>query len=165
LIVDRIGKDISGIGMDSKVTGRHRDVTGDFDLPPHPRRIYVRGLSAATGGNGLGIGLADACHAKVEAALDREVTLTNALTSLSLEKAALPAVFRNDAEGLGACLTSAGGPDPDRVRLVHIRDTAHLEAMVVSMALADEARQAGLEIFCNPRPLEFDDRGDLVSPW
>jgi hypothetical protein len=165
LIVDRIGKDISGIGMDSKVTGRHRDVTGDFDLPPRPKRIYVRGLSPGSGGNALGIGLADACHARVEAALDREVTLTNALTSLSLEKAALPAVFSTDAEGLAACLITAGRVDPDQVRLVHIRDTAHLEQMAVSTALAPEAKEAGLETISEPRPLVFDGRGDLVSPW
>ncbi len=165
LIIDRIGKDISGIGMDSKVTGRHRDVTGDFDLPPHPKRIYVRSLSPDSGGNALGIGLADACHARVEAALDREVTLTNALTSLSLEKAALPAVFASDAEGLTACLITAGRVDPDKVRLVHVPDTAHLELMAVSTALAEGAQEAGLETISEPRPLVFDDQGDLVSPW
>jgi len=59
LIIDFIGKEISGIGMDSNITGRHRDITGDFFTAPHPKRIFVRDLSPDSDGNGNGIGLAD----------------------------------------------------------------------------------------------------------
>jgi len=165
LIVDQIGKDISGIGMDSKVTGRHRDVIGDFDLPPHPRRIYVRDLSPGSGGNALGIGLADACHAQVSSKMDRDVTLTNALTSLSLEKAALPAVFDTDRRAVAACLASTGRAGPDQVRLVHISDTRSLEILHISHALFDEATAAGLELTDGTRPLDFDPAGALSSPF
>ncbi|MBU0514385.1 MAG: DUF362 domain-containing protein, partial [Proteobacteria bacterium] len=155
----------SGIGMDSKVIGRHRDVTGDFDLPPHPKRIYVRDLSPGSGGNALGIGLADACHARVAAKMDRDVTLTNALTSLSLEKAALPVVFDTDRRAVAACLASIGRTGPDEVRLVHIRDTRSLEILHVSRALFDEAAAAGLELSGETRPLALDRAGGLRSPF
>ncbi|MBW1896632.1 MAG: DUF2088 domain-containing protein, partial [Deltaproteobacteria bacterium] len=86
LIVDEIGKDISGIGMDSNVTGRHRDIVGDFCIAPHVKRIFVRGLSPGSDGNGNGIGLADVTTQRLVEALDLEKTSAHALTAISPEK-------------------------------------------------------------------------------
>ena len=74
LVVDRFGKDISGIGMDSNVTGRHRDLVGDFFTTPHVKRIFVRDLSPGSDGNGNGIGLADVTTRRLVDALDLEKT-------------------------------------------------------------------------------------------
>ncbi|MFN2302761.1 MAG: lactate racemase domain-containing protein, partial [Anaerolineales bacterium] len=93
LIIDFIGKDISGIGMDSNVTGRHRDIVGDFSVSPHVKRIFVRDLSPASDGNGNGIGLADATTKRLVDAIDFKKTYVNALTAISPEKAAIPIYF------------------------------------------------------------------------
>ncbi len=72
MIVDQIGKDISGIGMDSNITGRHRDIVGDIDISPHVKRIFVRDLSPGSDGNGNGIGLADVTTQRLVNRLDIE---------------------------------------------------------------------------------------------
>ena len=120
LIVDEIGKDISGIGMDSNVTGRHRDLAGDFFTAPHVKRIFVRELSPRSNGNANGIGLADFTTQRLVDAIDFEKTYTNALTAISPEKAAVPMHFQADRQCIEACLHTIGMIKPEAVRLVLI---------------------------------------------
>ena len=127
LIVDLMGKDISGIGMDSNVTGRHRDIVGDFFLPPRPKRVFVRDLSPGSHGNAAGVGLADFVTRRLVQAIDLHRTYTNALTAISPEKAAIPMTFDTDREGVRACLATIGLSDPTRARIVRIESTSSLE--------------------------------------
>ena len=162
LVVDQIGKDISGIGMDSNVTGRHRDLVGDFSGAPFVKRIFVRDLTAATEGNANGIGLADATTRRLAAAVDREKTYKNAITAISPEKAAIPICFDTDREALSVCIRTAGVADPRRARLVRIRSTKHLEEMQVSQAFAEEIEaNPKLEKLSAWRSLAFDSKGNL----
>ena len=164
LIVDEIGKDISGIGMDSNVTGRHRDLVGDFCIAPHVKRIFVRNLSPGSEGNGNGIGLADVTTQRLVDALDLEKTYLNAVTAISPEKAAIPMHFRTDRECIQACLNTIGMVPPAAARVVRIRNTASLETFWVSRSLEEDLRSTpGITVLRPWEPITFDDRGNLAD--
>jgi hypothetical protein len=138
LIVDQIGKDISGIGMDSNITGRHRDIVGDVNMSPHVKRIFVRDLSPGSDGNGNGIGLADVTTRRLVERLDIDKTYMNAITAISPEKAAIPIHFDTDQQCLDACVKTTGVAAPDDLRVVRIKNTASLEYLQVSKTLEKE---------------------------
>jgi hypothetical protein len=164
LIVDFIGKDISGIGMDSNVTGRHRDITGDFYTAPNVKRIFVRDLSPDSDGNGNGIGLADVTTKRLVDALDIEKTYINALTAISLEKAAIPINFDTDRKALNACLLATGLRSPKSARIVRIRDTKNLEVIQVSKAFEDEIlSNQDIKTVTPWGPVKFDEKENLTS--
>jgi len=153
LIVDEIGKDISGIGMDSNATGRHRDIVGDF---------FVRDLSPESDGNGNGIGLADVTTRRLVDALDLKKTYTNALTAISPEKAAIPMYFESDHECIQTCLNTIGMVKPEAARIIRIKNTATLETLLVSRAIeGDVISNPDLEIVRSWEPMAFDDTGNL----
>jgi hypothetical protein len=163
LVVDRIGKDISGIGMDSNVTGRHRDLAGDFISSPRVKRIFVRDLSPASDGNANGIGLADVTTRRLVEAIDRRKTYQNAITAISPEKAAVPIYFDTDREALDVCARTSGLESLSQTRLVRIADTKNLEVLQVSRTLAAEiTADAGLEQLTPWRPMSFDEAGNLL---
>ncbi|MBW1739971.1 MAG: DUF2088 domain-containing protein [Deltaproteobacteria bacterium] len=162
LIVDEIGKDISGIGMDSNVTGRHRDIVGDFYTTPHVKRIFVRDLSPESDGNGNGIGLADVTTRRLVNALDLEKTYTNALTAISPEKAAIPMYFDTDRKCIEACLNTIGMVKPQAARIIRIKNTATLETLMVSRALeGDVMSNPDVQILRPWEPMTFDHSGNL----
>ena len=166
LIIDEIGKDISGIGMDSNVTGRHRDIVGDFYTAPHVKRIFVRALSPASDGNGNGIGLADVTTQRLLDAIDLEKTYTNALTAISPEKAAIPMHFPTDRQCLQACLKTIGLLAPEQARIIRIKNTLAIERLLVSRALEGEvASNPNLKIVGPWQPTAFDEEGNLYEDW
>jgi len=137
LIVERIGKDVSGTGMDTNVIGRYRVLNAEDPASPEIDRICVLGLTEATHGNGIGIGLADATTTRVANAIDFGQVYANALTSSSLAKASLPVALPTDEQAVTAVLTSAGTYDPEKSEVAWIRDTSHLSSFRISEALAD----------------------------
>jgi hypothetical protein len=138
LVVDRIGKDISGTGMDTNVTGRYRVLNMDDPAVPDIDRIFVRGLSEATHGNGNGIGIADVTTVDVARELDLDQMYANAITSSSVRKVRVPMALPTDRQALTAALSSTGPYDPETARVAWIRDTGHLSSFRVSTALAAE---------------------------
>jgi hypothetical protein len=163
LMIDFFGKDISGIGMDSKVTGRHRDITGDFSFAPRVKRIFVKALSPGSDGNGNGIGLADFTTQSLVEGLDMEKTYKNALTAISPEKAAIPIYFDTDREAVRACTHTIGIDDTRHARIVRILNTGQLEFMQISTALGKEAAADGNIDFVGPwEPFQFDQAGNLA---
>jgi hypothetical protein len=165
LIIDEIGKDISGIGMDSNVTGRHRDIVGNSFTAPHVKRIFVRDLSPGSKGNGNGIGLADVTTQRLVDALDLEKTYTNALTAISPEKVAIPMHFQTDRECLEACLNTIGPVKPDAARLIRIKNTLRLDTLLVSRALEGEVMSnPDLQLQAPWAPMGYDERGNL-NDW
>ncbi|GAB6861775.1 lactate racemase domain-containing protein [Haloplanus litoreus] len=142
LVVDRIGKDVSGAGMDTNVIGRYRVLNADEPETPDIDRIVVRGLTEATHGNGNGLGLADITTQRVVDELDLDQVYTNALTSNSLSKARIPVVLPDDERAITAALSTIGTYDPETVRIAWLRDTGHLSEFRVSEALAREAPDA-----------------------
>ena len=163
LVVDHFGKDFSGIGMDSNVTGRHRDIVGDFTMAPHVKRIFVRDLSPGSDGNGNGIGLADVTTRRLVEALDIKKTYMNAVTAISPEKAAIPIHVDTDREAIDICARTAGLIDPSSARLVRIKNTKHLEEIQVSKALIAEVEgNPDLELLSRWRAMAFGQDGNLL---
>jgi hypothetical protein len=163
LVIDEFGKNISGIGMDPHVTGRHRDIMGDYFTAPHAKRIFVRDLSVESDGNGNGIGLADVTTQRLVEALDLEKTYTNAVTAISPEKAALPIHFETDRQCLDVCLKTIGMVEPQEARIVRIKNTLTLDHLLVSKALEVEtAAKSKLRIVSPWEPMAFDHDDNLM---
>ena len=165
LVVGRIGKEISGAGMDPNVIGRSFDLMeSDFSQILKVKRVAVLNLSAQTGGNAIGLGNADFITEKVFQALDYEATLMNALTSLSLRKAFIPVRMPNDRKAIQACFTTIGPVPATEVRAVVIRDTMHLSEFLISRALKEEVEGIAAAEILAAAPLSFDADGNLRLP-
>jgi hypothetical protein len=142
LVVDELGKEISGAGMDTNVIGRYRVLNAPDPDTPAIDLIYARGLSERTEGNGNGIGLADLTRRTAVDQLDVGETYANALTSGSLAKAKLPVVAPDDESALRIALSALGSPDPDDVRIVWIENTQSLGELFVSTAVVGDLPDA-----------------------
>lgn len=168
LIVDRLGKNISGAGMDPNVIGRSvQGYSGALAREGRPapfiRRIFVRELSAETHGNAIGIGLADVTTTRLVRAMDARVTSLNALTALTPQSAKIPIHFDTDREAIELLLTSLALPDPRAARLVRIADTLSLVEMDVSESLwAEAGALPNLATVSEARELTFDAEGNLL---
>ncbi|EMA15527.1 DUF362 domain-containing protein [Haloarcula marismortui] len=138
LVVDELGKDVSGAGMDTNVIGRYRVLNAPDPDEPSIKLLYARGLTEATKGNGNGIGLADITRQAALDQLDLQKTYANALTSGSTAKAKLPLVAPDDEFAIRTALSALGGYDPDTVRIVWIQTTQDLSTLHVSEPLVDE---------------------------
>ena len=162
LIIQQVGKEISGAGMDPNVTGRAYDLKeSDFSEMLQATRVAVLNLSPLTGGNAIGVGNADIITEKVLAGMDYEATLMNALTSLSLHKAFIPVRMPDDRKAIQACLTTIGPIEPQAARVVIIQDTAHVAEFWASEALLPEITQQPELIVGEGAPLAFDAAGNL----
>jgi hypothetical protein len=167
LIVDQIGKDISGTGMDSNVTGRYvegyRSSLGKSQSSgPWIRRIMVRDLSPGSHGNAIGIGMADFTTRKLLRSMDAAATFTNAMTALSLQAAKIPIHFENDFQTLTHAVASLGLADSRDARILRIQNTLCLSELEASEPFQEEARnRSDLELLSDPLSPRFDQRGDL----
>jgi hypothetical protein len=169
LIVDEIGKNISGAGMDTNVIGRGVDGKPFAAATGKARVIYARSLTPESHGNAVGIGLADVVSTRLVDAMDRRITYTNALSALTPSTVRIPLQFDTDAECLAVAARLAG-KDPEETRVVRIRSTLALGRFVASAAFAPEvAERKDLDLLAPPRPWpltpagDFDAKGDLLS--
>ena len=163
LIIDEMGKDISGTGIDPNVTGRNRDILGVFPHPVNVRRLFVRDLTPFSGGNATGIGLADLTTKRLVDKIDRLSTYMNCITGISLEKAAIPMHIETDRECIQVALGSVGLIPPRKSRIVRIKNTLQLDEVEVSEIYGGEIpSRPDLEILEGPRPMSFDVRGNLI---
>ena len=163
LVVDELGKNISGTGMDLNVIGNWRMTSGAHD--PDFRRIVVLSLTPASLGNGLGIGLADFTTQRFVDEYDEAVTYVNLLTAtepgaMNTMEGPLPLALKSDREAMEVALFSAlAGPQP---RVCRIRNTACLDELWISEVLLPEVEQHDkLTMTDKPAPIEFDASGDL----
>jgi hypothetical protein len=168
LIVDRIGKDISGSGMDTNVIGR--DITGyvstlhsESTVTPRVSRIFVRDLTPASNGNGIGIGMADFTTARLVKSLNLQYTYMNALTSLGVLPAKIPIYFDNDREAIQAALASLAAPDPEKLRVVRIADTLNLDRFLVSEACLSATNGHSVKTAGTARDMQFDAAANLLA--
>jgi hypothetical protein len=163
LVVDRMGKNFSGTGIDTKVVGRMMQTGEPEPATPRYLRIYVGDLAPEAGGNAHGMGLADFISERLAAKIDMRVTLANAVTACAPQKARRPPEVASDREGIEMGLSTAGMADPAAARVVRIANTRDLERLWISEALLDEAKAAGLEIEEGPFELRFDAAGNLPA--
>jgi lactate racemase-like protein len=168
LIVDEIGKDVSGSGMDTNVVGRKRCLRlgnvvepADFRMPKM-RHIFVRGLSAHTHGNATGIGLADFTTTSLVKSMNYQATRINCLTAGYPDGANIPVHFDTDREVIDAALAIAGTRQPEEARVMRIRNTLRLEEVEVSeTCLSEPSRQTEFAPVGPARVMTFDAAGNL----
>lgn len=165
LIVDEIGKDISGTGMDLKVVNRNALATyNPWPDTPRVQRIYARDLSANSYGNAVGIGAADIVHSRLVAKLDPHAGRVNAETAGSLAMVRVPLHFPTDRECLDLLAKTVGKLHREDVTMVWIRNTLELGSMLVSGNLKNELRGNSMVEFAGePFEMDFDEAGQLRS--
>ena len=166
LIVDAMGKDCSGTGMDTNVIGRMM-VRGSAE-PDSPlvTNLVVLSLTEASHGNATGLGLADFIPQRLASEVDLKATYANSLTAglQGVQRAQLPITLATDRDAVGAAVLTAAVPDLSGVRMVRIQDTLHLNDVMVSHALVDECLAAGFEKIQERESPLFDAQGQLL-PW
>jgi hypothetical protein len=166
LIVDEMGKNLSGSGMDTNVIRREAD--GSF-VKPGPgivRRIYVRSLHSHSYGNAVGVGMADFIHERLFRAMDKQATMVNALTALMPSNGRVPLTFPTDRAALDAALQTTGSVEPEAVKALWIKNTLSCENVLASEAYLAEARgRNDLRVESEVAPLSFDGNRDLVAAF
>ena len=168
LIVDRLGKNISGAGMDPNVIGRgvhgYSSLLGDRSLTPVIRRLFVRDLTPESHGNAIGVGLADLTTTRLVRQIDHTVTAVNALTALTPQCAKVPIHFDTDREAIERALDSLALADRRQAKVVRITDTLSLEHLEASEACLEELRrQPELVTVSQPGEMRFDGEGNLET--
>jgi hypothetical protein len=163
LIVDEMGKNISGAGMDSNVIGRKTYASQAADQEfPKVLRIVVRSLTEASHGNAIGIGMAEFCTTRLLAQHDRHATWTNVLTSGNLQVVKYPLHFDTDREILDAALPTIGLTESEDAKILWIKNTLQVGEVECSAAYLAEARtRADLEILTPLHDLPLDAAGNL----
>ncbi len=165
LIVDEMGKEISGAGLDPNVIGR-RMVFGEAEpKAPVITRIVVRDLTDKTYGSGIGIGLADFVTQRLVDKLDHRPTYINCLTAMTPEKARLPMTGQTDREAIEWAFLTAGSVEPASARVVRIKNTLHPERFYASEGLLPEIQaNPKLRVRGDWSPMSFDQAGNLQPP-
>ena len=164
LIVDEIGKNISGSGMDTNVVGRkyfdHRAAEKEY---PKVTRIFVRDLTEVTHGNASGIGTAEYTHRRLVEKMDREMTYINCMTGNSPSSAAIPLYYDTDSRCIEVALTTVGLVEPENARVIRIHNTLDLAEVLVSEAyLSEMEKREELSIAEPASDMKFDANGDLL---
>jgi hypothetical protein len=163
LIVDEIGKNFSGSGMDVNVIGRWRLPGVPEPSSPRIQRIVALRLSPQSEGNAQGIGLADVVTRRLVDAMDPVATYTNTITSTFLQRGFIPIVMPTDQEAIEAALASLALPDPAAARIVRIPNTLRLDRLQVSAALLPELRGRPDVTVGEAVPLRFTADGMLAD--
>lgn len=162
LIVDEVGKNISGDGMDPNITGRWTvdNIPSGF----HCQRIVVLDIAGQSHNNGNGLGLADITTVRAFRKFDREKSYPNVITSTALKNCAIPPMFDSDREAIQAAIKTCTLKDSDSVKVIRIKNTLEMEHILVSRNLAEDMKNiSGVEIISSDRQWEFDDQGNLFS--
>lgn len=160
LVVDEIGKNVSGDGADPNVTGRYPTTAASGG--PEIERMVFLGLTEETGGNANGLGAADIVTERLAGAMDRPSTYMNSLTSTTPAPVKIPMVMPTDKMAIAAALATCAGVDPSGARLVRIQNTLKLRRMWVSEALLEEVeKDEKLRVVEDPKPMSFDEGGNL----
>jgi hypothetical protein len=167
LVVEEIGKNISGVGMDTNVTGRFW-MPGEHDpRAPSIKKMVVLDLTKETHGNAIGIGLADLTTRRAFEKIDYHQTYVNCLTQGSGETGKIPPFLANDRDAIATAIRISGPIRPEAARVIRIKNTQELETLYISEALVDELRaspglQKRLVLVEEPREMQFDVMGYLA---
>ena len=162
LLVDEMGKNVSGTGMDTNVIGRRAGSGQPFAGAPRFSRIVVRDLTSESYGNAIGVGMADVVTRRLVDKIDTRPTYVNALTSTNLESVRIPVTVDSDREALETAISTSSASSGEACRMVWIRNTLKLDRLVASEALLDEVGgNRDLQVLGRPGELDFDAQGNL----
>lgn len=166
LVIDEMGKDISGECIDPNVVGRDVCAYGAERPTPEVTRIFVRDLTEASEGSAVGIGQADFTVQRLVDKIDFKATAVNCLTSCCPEAGKVPLTYDTDYEAIAAALVTIRPYELDDLRIVHIKNTLELMNLRVSRGCLYELRtNSNLDISEDETELSFDDSGNLISPF
>src|SRR5438128_5170380 len=164
LIVEEIGKNISGAGMDTNVIGRPSNPHEPFPNDPKILWIVALDLTAESYGNAVGIGNADFTTRRLLEKIDMKPTLINAITACAPNGAKIPPTYDTEREAIETALSCIGLTPPARARVIRIKNTLMLGEIEVSEAFSpDLAKRPDLTPLGEPVPLTFDAAGRLAS--
>lgn len=142
LVIDEMGKDISGVGIDPNITGRV-GIRGESDSDyPKIKNIIVCDLTVASQGNAIGMGLADFVTRRFYDKVDLQKTYENVLTSTFFERGKIPIIAKDDRQSLEFALRGCGQTSPEKAKIVRIKNTLKLDELYVSQTVLDEIRAA-----------------------
>jgi len=163
LIVEEMGKNISGTGMDTNIVGGIIEYDLEEYTPPNIKRILLLDLTDETNGNALGIGRADLITRKVRDKLDLHATYTNTITATFLERAKIPITIDTEKEAFEVALKTIWNLPGTSPRVVIIRNTLKLDEVYVSEPIWEEIKtRAGIRPAGDWEALEFDADGCMT---
>ncbi|MBR4150652.1 MAG: DUF2088 domain-containing protein [Firmicutes bacterium] len=160
LIVDKIGKDISGDGMDPNVTGRFAVpyASGGIDA----QRVAVLDLTDGTHGNACGCGLADVTTRRLFEKMDFEAIYPNTITNTVTGEMKIPMVMDTDKLAVQLCLKTCNYIDRANPRVIRIKDSNHVKHIMISEAMLEEAKNTpGITVLGEPEPMKFNDQDNF----
>jgi hypothetical protein len=159
LIIDRLGKNISGAGMDPNVIGRsihgYSSLLGERGSKPTVRRIFVRELTPETHGNAVGIGMADFTTTRLVRGINQEISFINALTALTPQSVQIPIHFETDREVMERALESLALRDTRKAKVVRIADTLSVEMVEMSEACLEAEHGGQLQKLGRAEEMKF----------
>jgi hypothetical protein len=162
LVVDEMGKEISGSGMDTNVTGRNFR-QNPWNRGPDLQRLVCLSLSEKTGGNAIGLGMADIITMRLFRQIDFGVTYTNTITNTYLDAAAIPLTVNTDEEAIRVAVKTLRRIKPEDARIVRIKNTLQLNKIEVSEPLLNQVKvNPQMEPCSDPGPFAFDLEGNLI---
>jgi hypothetical protein len=163
LIIDEMGKDISGAGIDPKVVGRVACSWADTEPLPNISRIFVRDLTEATEGHAAGLGMVDFATTRMVEKIDLQVTAVNALAACCPEEGKIPMNFPTDRQAIAAALMTIRTHTPEDLRIVHIKNTLELGRLTVSEGCLPDLVESGkIDVSDDSYPMKFDQAGNLI---
>ena len=168
LVVEEMGKDISGVGMDTNVTGRFWMPKESDPHAPEINKIVVLDLTEETHGNAIGIGLADLTTRRVFDKIDYPSTYVNCLTQGTCDTGKIPIWLPSDRDAIDTALRVCGPINRAKSRVVIIKNTQELEHLWISEILAEEVKKnktltAKVELLGDPREIQFDVLGTMIK--
>ncbi|MEC7907511.1 MAG: lactate racemase domain-containing protein [Verrucomicrobiota bacterium] len=164
LVIDALGKDVSGGGMDSNVTGRSA-ANLKRDYTPNISQIVIRDLTKATKGNAIGIGMADITTRRAAEKINLGITYTNALTARTPISTRIPLVAETDREAIEIACRMAVAEESDKIRIAQIANTKQINRIWLSSAYLSEIEERDdLEIDGELEAMKFDESGNQLWP-
>jgi hypothetical protein len=163
LIIDEMGKNISGVGMDTHIIGRMKIAGQAEPSSPRIRSIIVTDLTDESHGNATGVGLADIITRRLYNKINFDITYKNIITSSFLERGKIPVVAGSDREALEWAIRNCGAPSQGKERIVRIKNTLRMSELYVSGPIWEMVKDnPSMEILGPPVPL-FDDKNQLTA--
>lgn len=163
LVIDWMGKNISGTGMDTNIIGRMLQNFEPEPEKPAILRIFVRDLTEESNGNATGVGLADFTTTRLVEKMDRYATYMNGITGLGPQKSKIPFYYDSDKEAVEVALNTIGLTPPEEAKVARVESTLTLATLDISEAFIEDAKlRSDLEIVGEAKPFEFDASGNLA---
>ena len=162
LVIDEIGKEISGAGFDTTIVGRYSSpyIRGGPDI----RRVAILDITEKSNGYGGGLGMADFTTRRAADKFDPEQTYPNTLTSTFTEGIKIPMTLKNDKQAIQSCIKTCNTREYTDVRIIRIRNTLRMEEILMSENMLDVVRaKSDMNILGAPFDLEFDESGNLAD--